>query len=89
MKETFRFFGADTVYGERRLLELGETFEADAADVLLPGGIPALPPDRFDAIFTEDDCRTYPFFAMRENAPPEFQAKLAEASKALAELRGV
>lgn len=87
MKQKFRFIGALSYIGARRLDVLGETFEADPDEVYQEGGVPALPPDVFEEIFSEEDCKRFAHYNSRVDAPPEFIEKTKRAALALAERR--
>lgn len=92
-KQPFRFIGSITEVKPNgpRLSKLGETFEADPADVLSDGGIPALPADLFAEIFEgvdADTMRQFEQVAARASMPPALEAALKTAGAKLQELRG-
>lgn len=86
--QQFRFIGALTMYGATRLNMLGQPFEAPLEDVAVEGGVPALPVETFDEIFTAEDCKQFGPYNSRISAPAEFEEKMRRAAIALAELRG-
>jgi hypothetical protein len=93
MTTKFRYIGALTEIQPRglRLSKLGEEFEADPADVLAEGGIPALPSETFAEIFSEvpaDVLAKHQAAASRVNIPDVLAAALTAAGAKLNELRG-
>lgn len=90
---TFRFIGSITEVHPNgpRLTKLGESFEADPADVLSPGGIPALPADEFNDIFEDVPAELLAQHAYAEarRDPPKLLADaLLAAGAKLQRLRG-
>lgn len=93
MTQTFRFIGAITEVKPNgpRLTKLGETFQADPADVFCAGGIPALPVADFDEIFEDVPAETLAQYAhaeTRRDPPKNLADAIAAASIKLHQLRG-
>ena len=90
---TFRFIGSITEVHPKgpRLTKLGETFDADPADVLSPGGIPALPAEDFADVFEDvpaDMLAQYAHAETRRDPPRILADALLAAGVKLHQLRG-
>ena len=93
MTQAFKFIGAITEVHPNgpRLTKLGEAFQADPADVLCAGGIPALPATDFDEIFEAVAPETLARHAHAEtriDPPKDLADALAAAAIKLHQLRG-
>lgn len=93
MTQAFKFIGAitDVKPSGPRLTKLGEAFQADPADVLCQGGIPALSAADFDEIFEDISPETLAQYAhaeTRRDPPKNLADALAAASIKLHQLRG-
>ena len=84
---TFRFIGDWAQHQNTFFTKFGQTYEASPADALALAkqGVALIPDSDFH--FTPEECDKYPTALARNEAPPDFQAKMLAALETLADFR--